>query len=169
MWPAHGHFTTHFNFNCNKGGFKSIDLDFGLTKQFVMGRTMPLLEVKYAKFDMAGREFNLDVQSDDWGIQTGGFIVNTFKDAYIFTMQPILNLGFPTVSSLAMKMIQNGDRGDVNSDIIQTIVDNLPENDILIPGSIYMNYEIADDNRARIENDKIIGYFKGDIIGLPED
>jgi len=32
-----------------------------------------------------------------------------------------------------------------------------------------MNYEIADDNRARIENDKIIGYFKGDIIGLPED
>lgn len=55
MWPAHGHFTTHFNFNCNKGGFKSIDLDFGLTKQFVMGRTMPLLEVKYAKFDMDGR------------------------------------------------------------------------------------------------------------------
>lgn len=118
MWPAHGHFTTHFNFNCNKGGFKSIDLDFGLTKQFVMGRTMPLLEVKYAKFDMVGPKFNLDVQSDDWGIQTGGFIANTFKNAYIMAMHPILNLGFPSVANLAMKMIQNGDRGDVNSDII---------------------------------------------------
>lgn len=68
-----------------------------------------------------------------------------------------------------MKVIQNGDRGDVNSDIIQTVVDQLPDNDIRIPGSIFMNYEIADDNRARIDNGRLIGYFKGDIIGMPDD
>lgn len=32
-----------------------------------------------------------------------------------------------------------------------------------------MNYEIADDNRARIDNGRLIGYFKGDIIGMPDD
>jgi hypothetical protein len=32
-----------------------------------------------------------------------------------------------------------------------------------------MNYEIADDNRARVDNGRLIGYFKGDIIGMPDD
>lgn len=32
-----------------------------------------------------------------------------------------------------------------------------------------MNYEMADENRARIENGRLIGYFKGEIIGLPRD
>jgi len=169
MWPRKGFFNNHFNFNCDKGGFKSIAIDFGITKEFVMGRTLPMLNVRYSKFEMDGRNFRIDVQSDDWAIKTGSFIVNTFKDAYIFTMQPILNVAFPSIANIAMKMIQNGDRGDVNSDIIQTIVDELPNNNILIPGSIFMNYEEADDNRARIENGRIIGYFKGEVIGMPDD
>lgn len=150
IWPMHGYTVNHFNFNCDKGGFKHIALDFGITKQFVMGRTLPMLDIRYSNFEFRGAAFNLDVQSDDWGIKTGSFIVNTFKDAYIFTMQPILNVAFPTVANIAMKLIQNDARGDVNSDIIQTVVDQLPENNILIPGSIFMNYEMADDNRARI-------------------
>lgn len=80
-----------------------------------------------------------------------------------------MNLAFPPVANIAMKIVQNDDHGDVNSDIIQSIVNMLPNNDIHIPGSIYMNYEISDDNRARIENDKLIGYFKGSVIGMPHD
>jgi hypothetical protein len=86
LWPFQGHFTTHFNFHCDKGGFRNIELDLGLIKQFVMGRTMPLFEVRYSKFEMDGPSFHVDVDSDDWTVTTGSFLVNVFKDAYIFTM-----------------------------------------------------------------------------------
>ena len=68
MWPGHGWHNTHFNFECDKGGFKSIAIDFGITKQFVDGKTLPMLDVRYSKFEFRHNNFRLDVQSDDWGI-----------------------------------------------------------------------------------------------------
>ena len=169
MWPDSGWHNTQFNFNCDKGGFKTIALDFGITKQFVDGRTLPMLDIRYSNFEFRGPSFRVDVQSDDWGIQAGGFLLNTFKDAYIFTMTPILNLGFPSMANFAMQMIQNQQRGNVDGGIIQAVVDSLPENTIHLPGSIQINYEMDDNDRARIDNGRLIGYFKGEIMGMPQD
>lgn len=82
-------------------------------------------------------------------------------------MTPILNLGFPAMANTAMNIIQTNSRGDVDGGIIQGVVDLLPDNDIVIPPSIKVNYAMADDNRARIENGRMIGYFKGEVIGMP--
>jgi len=87
-----------------------------------------MLDVRYANFEFRHNNFRLDVQSDDWGIKTGSFIVNTFKDAYIFAMKPIINIGFPTMANIAMKTIQNQGRGDVDGGILQAVVDSLPDN-----------------------------------------
>lgn len=32
MWPRKGYQVNHFNFNCQKGGFAQIAIDFGITK-----------------------------------------------------------------------------------------------------------------------------------------
>jgi len=53
--------------------------------------------------------------------------------------------------------------------MIGSLVSVLPENDIQVPNDIFISYEMADDNRARIENGRIIGYFAGDVKGLSED
>lgn len=45
----------------------------------------------------------------------------------------------------------------------------LPKNDIEIPHGIVINYEEEDADRARISNGRMIGYFKGEILNLPED
>lgn len=111
----------------------------------------------------------LDVQSDNWLLQTGGTLVNAFKDAFLLCWKPILNIAFPPMANSAIKIVQDYTRGDVNAGIIQTLVDILPANDIHIPEGIHISYEMADDNRARIENGRAYGYFKGDIMGLPED
>ena len=49
------------------------------------------------------------------------------------------------------------------------MVDILPFNDIHIPEGVYLNYEMADDNRAKIEGNRMMGFFKGDIMGVPEE
>ena len=60
-------------------------------------------------------------------------------------------------------------RGDINGGIIASLASILPENDIRIPNAIHVNYEEADEGRARIQDGRAIGYFVGDILGLPED
>lgn len=45
-----------------------------------------MIDVRYSKFEFRRQLFTIDVQSDDWGIKAGSFIVNSFKDAYILTM-----------------------------------------------------------------------------------
>lgn len=34
---------------------------------------------------------------------------------------------------------------------------------------MFINYDITDSNRARIENGRVIGYFNGEVIGLDEN
>jgi hypothetical protein len=50
--------------------------------------------------------------------------------------------------------------------MIQALTDILPKNDIKIPNEIFISLAMADDNRAKVENGRIFGYFEGDIMGL---
>ena len=59
--------------------------------------------------------------------------------------------------------------GEVHGGIIQAIDDILPKNTIKVPDSIFINYDITDSNRARIENGRVIGYFNGEVMGLDEN
>ena len=45
----------------------------------------------------------------------------------------------------------------------------LPENDIVISEDVYLNYEMDRRLEAHIVNDRMYGYFKGDVVGLAED
>lgn len=150
VWPAHGYDHMNFDYHCDKGGFQKIEFDFGLTKQFVDGRTLPSIDVRWSNFEFEHNKMHLDVQSDNWLLKTGGVLVNSFKDAFLYCWKPILDAGFPTFANMAVNVIQINSRGDVNSGIIQSLVDILPQNDIHIPGSVHINYEMADDNRAHI-------------------
>lgn len=78
-------------------------------------------------------------------------------------------MGFPSMANIAMQTIENDSRGNVDGGIIQAVVDMLPKNDIHIPSGIRIDYNMADDNRARIENGRMIGYFSGEVIGIPSD
>jgi hypothetical protein len=73
------------------------------------------------------------------------------------------------MANLAWQGIQDSSRGDVDGGIIQAVVGALPDNNFQIPGSIHVNYEMADNDRARIDNGRAYGYFKGTIMGFPED
>lgn len=73
------------------------------------------------------------------------------------------------MANIAMQTIENDSRGNVDGGIIQAVVDMLPKNDIHIPSGIRIDYNMADDNRARIENGRMIGYFSGEVIGIPSD
>jgi hypothetical protein len=42
----------------------------------------------------------------------------------------------------------------------------LPKNNIKISNDVFISLAMADDNRAKIENERIIGYFEGDVMGL---
>lgn len=42
------------------------------------------------------------------------------------------------------------------------------KNTIKVPNSMFINYDITDSNRARIENGRVIGYFNGEVMGLDE-
>jgi hypothetical protein len=95
MWPASGWNHMGFDFHADKGGFKKIEFDLGVTKQFVDGRTLPSIDVKWANFEFDHNRMRLDIQSDDWLAQAGGFLANTFKDTYLFCLKPILNMSFP--------------------------------------------------------------------------
>lgn len=53
--------------------------------------------------------------------------------------------------------------------MIGSLVSILPDNNIQVPNDIFISYEMADDNRARIDNGRIVGYFAGEIKGLSED
>lgn len=118
LWPASGFNHHQFDFHCDKGGFAKIEVDFGITKQFVDGRTLPSIDVKWSNFEFNHDAISVNIQSDDWLINTGGFLANTFKDAYLFCIQPILNIGFPTMANLAFNIIQDQTRGDVAGGII---------------------------------------------------
>lgn len=50
--------------------------------------------------------------------------------------------------------------------MIQSFADILPKNNIKISNDIFVSLAMADENRAKIENGRIIGYFEGDVIGL---
>lgn len=41
IWPASGFDHMNFDYHCDKGGFEKIEFDFGVTHQFVDGRTLP--------------------------------------------------------------------------------------------------------------------------------
>lgn len=78
-------------------------------------------------------------------------------------------MGGPKMANTALRMMQNKYRGNVGGGIIQTFIGLLPENSIRLPNSVFVNYEMADDNRARIDNGRMIGYFKGEVMGIPAD
>jgi len=168
-WPRKGEWETTFDFHCDKGGFQKIEFDFGVTKQFVDGKTLPQVDFKWANFEFNNDAMRLDVNSQDWTIKTGGFLVNAFKKAYLLALKPILNMGFPRMANTAAKMLQNRNRGNVDGGIMQAIIDMLPENDIHLPGGVFVNYEMADENRARIDNSRFYAYFTGHIEGIPND
>lgn len=158
-----------FDFHVDKGGFRHMRFEFGLDKQFVDGRTLPSIKVHKGYFDFNRHKFRLDINTDDWLLKTGSFLINTFKDAYLAILQPMLNLSFPLMANLAVSVVETTTRGEVNGGLIGSLVSILPQNQIRVPQDIYISYEMADDNRARIDNGKVIGYFVGDVKGLHED
>lgn len=45
----------------------------------------------------------------------------------------------------------------------------LPDNDIVISKDVYLNYEMDRKLQAHIKENKMYGYFTGDVHGLAED
>jgi hypothetical protein len=43
--------------------------------------------------------------------------------------------------------------------MIQALTDILPKNQIKISNDIFISLAMADDNRAKVENGRIVGYF----------
>jgi hypothetical protein len=101
IWPASGHTRAKFEFECHRGGFEKIEIHFKLTKQFVDGRTLPAIDVKYAHFDFDDHKFSVDIHSDDAFMKTGGYLANAFKKPFITVLTPILNVGFPSMANMA--------------------------------------------------------------------
>jgi len=52
-------------------------------------------------------KMKLDVDSDNWIYATGSVLINTFKNAYLFCFNPILNIAFPGVANLAFGAVQD--------------------------------------------------------------
>jgi hypothetical protein len=50
--------------------------------------------------------------------------------------------------------------------MIQALTDLLPKNNIKISNDVFLSLAMNDDNRAKVENGRIKGYFEGDVMGL---
>ncbi len=62
-------------------------MEFGLTKQFVDGRTLPLIEVEDSHFELTYNKININVQADDIFVSIGTVFVNTLKPTFLGIMQ----------------------------------------------------------------------------------
>jgi len=91
-----------FDFHVDKGGFKQMHFEFGLGKQFVDGRTLPAIQVHKGQFEFDHNKIRLDINTDDWLLKTGSFLIDTFKSAYLAVLAPILNLSFPAMANMAI-------------------------------------------------------------------
>lgn len=76
-----------FQIQVDKGGIDSMHMEFGLTKQFVDGRTLPLVEVEDAHFELTYNKININVQADDIFVSVGTIFVNTMKPTFLGIMQ----------------------------------------------------------------------------------
>jgi hypothetical protein len=83
--------------------------------------------------------------------------------------ETFLNLGgFKNAANDMIGDIQNTYRGRIGASLLNGIVRMLPKNDIVIPDDVYLNYEMDRKNQAKIKDDRMYGYFKGDVHGLAE-
>lgn len=60
----------------------------------------------------------IDVDSDNLLIRGGSYLVNLFKSAFLFALRPILNYGGPKIANLAVGIMQDTMRGNVDGGII---------------------------------------------------
>ena len=96
-----------FDFNIERGGIRGLHIEYGLDKQFVDGRTLPLIKVLSANFDFDQSRFKLELHTDNIFVKLSNFLLSTFKDAWIAVLQPILNTSFPLFANIAIESIQN--------------------------------------------------------------
>lgn len=81
--------------------------------------------------------------SHDVGPQILNWFAGTFKDELLFGYESFLNLGgFKLAANSIIGDVQNDYRGRIGATLINGIVNMLPDNDIVIPKDIYLNYEM---------------------------
>lgn len=119
-----------------------------------------------AYFDWDHNKIHIELQTHTWYLKVGNFAIKTFKTAFLGIFKPIINKAFPPVANLAIRAIQSSMHGEIHGGIIASLAQMLPANNIKVPHDTYINYAIADDNRARIDDGRLTGYFVGDILGL---
>lgn len=156
-----------FDVNLQKGGIKWLKMDFVFDKQYINERQMPYLAMHSSSIEFNSKLIDISLRSDNLGIQALNFGIKTFKDVIIFALQPFIDgAAFPLACNIALTTILSEEKGEITMGPIQMLLMSLPEHQIVLEKGVTMNYANVHRHECWISNDRMHGYFLGEIDGM---
>lgn len=125
------------------------------------------METSHFNLDSSLIKFMIHPGYTDYTVKIAYALLNGLKAPFIGTLEISLNGSFVTLANALISNWENQSKGGFGGGTVEQIPKLLIDNDIEIPKSVYLDYEMLRTAKAHIKYPRMWGYFHGEIKGVP--
>jgi hypothetical protein len=144
-----------------------MDLYFEFQNKLIAGKERPLPILTRSQMAFNNDLIDVNVRSGDLGPNILGIYIKVFKGLFLTALAPFMDAGgFAAIANTQITNIATQQQGQLKMGVFQMLLSMLPENDIVIPPSVGIDYSGLAGSQPVIANGRLSGYFEGTVEGM---